>query len=329
MNVKRKFDCHLLSIIRSLSFVIYHSSFIMKKAQWRSLYPFESRFLDLGGYRMHYVDEQKGRRPGDAPRQTLLMIHGNPTWSFYFRNVIIRFRDKYRCVAPDHVGCGLSDKPGEKEYSYRLEERITDLCRLITELDLRDITLIAHDWGGPVAMGAAVRLPDRFSRLVLMNTAAFLSDRFPFRIRICRAPIFGRLAIQGLNLFTLAALRWAAAKPQNLSRDVRAGLLAPYDNWHNRTAVYRFVDDVPMVEKHPSYQTLLNIENNLTIFRNKPVALIWGMQDWCFSPEFLAKFLQFYPEATVHRLAEAGHYLLEDDPETVLDAIEQFIIHHS
>jgi len=274
---------------------------------------------------MHYVDEQKGRHPGDAPRRVLLMVHGNPTWSFFFRNAIIRFRDKFRCIALDHIGCGLSDKPGEKEYSYRMEERINDLCRLITELDLRNITLVAHDWGGVIGMGAATRLSERFERLVLMNTAAFRSDKFPFRIRICRMPVFGRLAIQGLNLFTLAALRLAAAKPQNLTKEVRAGLLAPYDSWHHRTAVYRFVDDVPLVEKHPSYSTLVEIENQLSLFRNKPVALIWGMQDWCFTPDFLAKFLQFFPEADVHRLAEAGHYLLEDDPEAVLDAMETFL----
>ena len=295
------------------------------KALWRSLYPFESRFLDLGGVRMHYVDEQKGRHPGDPPRRVLLMVHGNPTWSFFFRNVIVRFRDRFRCIALDHVGCGLSDKPGESEYSYRLEQRIDDLCRLITELDLQDITLIAHDWGGAIGMGAAVRLPERFSRLVLMNTAAFRSDKFPLRIRVCRTPVFGRLAIQGLNLFAQAALRMAVAKPQNLTKEVRAGLLAPYDSWHNRTAVYRFVGDIPATENHPSYPTLREIENQLALFRNKPVAFIWGMQDWCFSPDFLARFLQFFPEADVHRLAEAGHYLLEDDPETVIDVMERFI----
>ena len=297
----------------------------MKKSQWRSLYPFESRFFDLGGYRMHYIDEQKGRHPSDAPRQVLLMIHGNPTWSFYFRNVIVRFRDKFRCVAVDHIGCGLSDKPGESEYSYRLEQRIDDLCRLITEQDLRDVTLIAHDWGGAIGMGAATRLPERFSRLVLMNTAAFCSNKFPLRIRVCRTPILGRLAIQGLNLFARSALRMAVAKPQNLTKTIRAGLLAPYDAWHHRTAVYRFVDDIPATEKHPSHQTLAEIENRLALFRNKPVALIWGMQDWCFTPDFLAKFLQYFPEADVHRLAEAGHYLLEDAPETVIDAIERFL----
>jgi len=297
----------------------------MKKTLWRSLYPFESRFLDLGGFRMHYVDEQKGRHPSDAPRQVLLMVHGNPTWSFFFRNLIVRFRDRFRCVALDHIGCGLSDKPSEKEYSYRMEQRIDDLCRLVTELDLHNITLIAHDWGGVIGMGAATRLPECFERLVLMNTAAFRSDKFPFRIRIGRIPIFGRLMIQGLNLFVQTALRQATAKPQNLSKEVRSGYLAPYDSWNHRTAVYRFVDDVPLMEKHPSYRTLVEIENRLPLFRNKPVSLIWGMQDWCFTSDFLAKFLQFFPEAEVHRLAEAGHYLLEDDPEAVGEAIEQFL----
>ena len=295
------------------------------KAIWRSLYPFESRYFDLDGLRMHYVDEQKGRNPGDPPRQTLLMVHGNPTWSFCFRSVISRFRDRFRCVAVDHIGCGLSDKPSETEYSFRLEQRVTDLCRLITELDLRNITLIAHDWGGAVGVGAVERLSERFDRMILMNTAAFRSARFPLRIRMCRTPIFGRVAIQGLNLFSHVALRLAVAKPQNLAKEVKAGLLAPYDSWSHRTAVYRFVDDVPMVEKHPSYKTLLDIEEKLPLLRDKQISLIWGMQDWCFSPEFLARFLQDFPEAHVCRLDNAGHYLMEDEPEAVLDAMEKFL----
>lgn len=295
------------------------------KEPWRPLYPFESRYFDVNGIRMHYLDEQKGRNPSDPPRKVLLMVHGNPTWSFMFRDVITRFRNKYRCVAVDNIGCGLSDKPSESDYSYRLEQRVDDICQLVESLDLQDITLVAHDWGGLIGMGVATRLSERFSRLVLMDTAAFRSDRFPFRIRICRIPVFGRVAIQGLNLFCHAALKMAAAKPNQLSKEVKAGYLAPYDTWKNRTAVYRFVDDVPLSEKHPSYKTLVEIEQNLKLFREKPVALIWGMQDWCFSPEFLARFLQDYPEANVHRIESAGHYLLEDETELVLNAMDEFL----
>jgi len=287
---------------------------------------FESRYFDLDGLRCHYVDEQRPRNARD--RETLLMVHGNPTWSFYWRNLITAFRDRYRVIAVDHIGCGLSDKPPEAEYPFTLERRIDDLCRLIEGLDLERITLIAHDWGGAIGMGAACRLLERFDRFVFMNTAAFRSPRCPLRIRLCRLPFFGRLAIQGLNLFSLATLWMAAAR--RLPKEVRAGLLAPYNNWANRIAVYRFVQDIPLSPKHPSWKTLTEIEEQLPSFRTKPVCLVWGMLDWCFSPEFLKRFLQIFPDADVHRFERAHHLLVEDAPDEVIEAVDGFLrTHHA
>ena len=293
---------------------------------FQKLYPFDSHYVDLDGLRYHYVDEQKPKNAKD--RETLLMVHGNPTWSFYWRNLITAFRDRYRVIAVDHIGCGLSDKPSEAEYPFTLQRRIDDLCRLIEGLDLQRITLIAHDWGGAIGMGAACRLPERFDRFVLMNTGAFRSPLCPLRIRLCRLPFFGRLAVQGLNLFSLGTLWMAAANRKNLTKEVRAGLLAPYDSWTHRTAVYRFVQDIPLSPSHPSWTTLAEIEEKLPSFRNKPVCLVWGMLDWCFSPEFLKRFLQIFPEAVVHRLERAHHLLVEDAPEDVIDAVDGFLREH-
>ncbi|GHT16837.1 haloalkane dehalogenase [Planctomycetales bacterium] len=287
-------------------------------------YQFDSRFLTLdNGLRYHYIDEQRPRNADD--REVLLMVHGNPTWSFYYRHLVSAFRDRFRCIAVDHIGCGLSDKPNESEYPFSLERRIDDLCRLVQHLDLKKITLIAHDWGGAIGMGTAVKLPERFDRFVLMNTAAFRSTQCPLRIRICRTPIFGRLAIQWLNLFALGTLWMAAAKPKNLTPEIRAAFLAPYNSWKNRTAICWFVQDIPLSPKHPSYETLRQIEEALPMFRERPVCLIWGMRDWCFSPDYLKRFLQFFPEADVHRLDHAHHLLLEDAPDEVADAIDGFL----
>jgi haloalkane dehalogenase len=288
-------------------------------------YSFDSHFLELpDGLRYHYLDEQRPRNAENRP--VLLFVHGNPTWSFYWRTLLTRFRDRFRCIAVDHIGCGLSDKPAEAEYPFTLERRITDLCHLIEHLHLNQITLIAHDWGGAIGTGAAVRLPSRFERFVFMNTAAFRSSQCPLRIRMCRLPLFGRFAIQGLNLFSLGALWMATASRKNLAPEVRSGLLAPYDSWAHRLAVYRFIQDIPLSLKHPSYETLFNIEQNLPAFRNRRICLIWGMLDWCFSPDYLKQFLQFFPEADVYRLEKAGHLLLEDAPEEVVDAVENFLI---
>lgn len=278
-------------------------------------YPFESRFLSLEGARYHYLDE------GTGP--TLLFVHGNPTWSFAWRNLIRGLRTEHRCIAVDHVGCGLSDKPSN--YEYRLAQHIANLRRLVEELDLRDITLVAHDWGGAIGAGVAGECPERFQRLVWMNTAAFRSQRIPLRIAACRIPLLGSWGVRGLNLFSRAALRMAVNRAHPLSETVCRGYLAPYDSWAHRIAVDRFVKDIPLQASHPSYAALKKVEENLTRLQDKPVLLPWGMRDWCFSPHFLDEFVQKFPAAQVRRFPEAGHYLFEEQPEELLTEIHNFL----
>ena len=292
----------------------------MTPSDWHSLYPFQSHWMSLDGLRYHYLDE------GTGP--VLLMVHGNPTWSFYWRELVKAFRGRYRVVVPDHVGCGLSDKPGAKDYPYRLARRTRDLRQLIERLDLERITLVAHDWGGAIGMGAAVAAPERFARFVLMNTAAFRSRRCPWRIRICRTPLLGRLGVQGLNLFARAALRMAACRRERMTAAIRTGLLAPYDCWRHRTALHQFVLDIPLAPHHPSYETLGQTEAGLGQFRRHPTCLIWGMRDWCFTPAFLDRFLEFFPDARVHRLADAGHYVVEDAHEQIVPLLVDFLKTH-
>ncbi len=287
---------------------------------WRSLYPFQSREIMLDGHRCHYVDE------GEGP--TLLLVHGNPTWSFYWREIIRALRDRYRVVAIDQIGCGMSEKPSAKEYSYRLARRVADLNEFVEKLDLQQITLVAHDWGGAVGMGAAVAAPERFARFALMNTAAFLAPKCHWKIRACRIPLFGPLAVQGLNLFVRAALRTTVAKPERITPAVRAGLSAPYDSWRNRTGVLRFVLDIPLSPSHPSYATLQGIENGLAQFRDHPVCIFWGMQDWCFTGWFLDRFIEIFPRAEVHRFSDAGHYVVEDAHERIAPLLDEFIRRH-
>jgi haloalkane dehalogenase len=284
---------------------------------WRALYPFQSREITLDGHRYHYIDEGAG--------PVLLMVHGNPTWSFYWRDLVQAFKKNYRVIAVDHIGCGLSDKPSPADYSYRLAQRVADLNHLIEKLDLRQITLVAHDWGGGIGMGAAVAAPERFARFVLMNTAAFRAEKCPWPIHICHIPVLGQVAIQGLNLFARSATRMTVCKPERMTPAVVAGYLAPYDSWANRAAVYRFVCDIPLRPSHPSYQTLLDIEQGLAQFRHHPVCFIWGMQDWCFSPKFLERFREFLPQAEVHRLEDAGHYVVEDAHEQIVPLMEAFL----
>jgi len=284
-------------------------------ADWKSLYPFESNYLDLDGQRYHYLDEGTG-----AP---LLMVHGNPTWSFYWRNLISAFRDEHRVVAVDHMGCGLSDKP--QRYRYTLDQHIANLTTLIERLDLREVTLLAHDWGGAIALGAALKQTDRIGRIVLFNTGAFPPPFIPFRIRLCRTPILGSWAMRGLNLFSRAALRMAVEKPERMTPAVGAGLIAPYNSWANRVAVDGFVRDIPLTRRHPTWQTLVDIETGLPTLAHLPVQLIWGMRDWCFTPECLQRLEVAFPHADVHRFEDAGHYVVEDAHERIVPLLTHFL----
>ncbi len=281
-------------------------------------YPFESRYFNLDGRRYHYIDEGAG--------EVLLCVHGNPTWSFAWRNVVKDLSRDHRVIAVDHIGCGFSDKP--QDYPYRLENHIDNLCRFVTGLDLRRITLLAHDWGGAIGMGAAGRLPERFSRLVLFNTGAFRSRHLPWRIAVCRWPVVGPLGVRGFNLFARAALSMAVERPERMTAAVRRGLLAPYGSWHDRVAIQRFVEDIPMSAKHPSYTTLLQVENGLVALTQKPLLLIWGERDWCFTPAFREEFQRRFPAAEAFRLEDAGHYVFEDAIEQIIPRLRGFLAAH-
>jgi len=294
---------------------------------WKSEYPFASHFLPVGPHKLHYLDEGPALGVGSGSSgETLLCVHGNPTWSFYWRHLATAFRGRHRVVVPDHVGCGLSDKP--QDYEYRLAQHVANLRQLIERLDLRNITLLAHDWGGAIGMGAAVAEPSRFARIVLFNTAAFRSTRIPVRIAVCRTPVVGAWGVRGLNLFARAALSMATAKPERFTNRVRSGYLAPYDSYAHRVAIQRFVEDIPLKPSHPSYSKLLEIEQGLPKLAGVPKMFVWGMQDWCFTPHFLERFLEFYPDAEAHRFADCGHYVVEDAHERIVPLVDDFFARH-
>jgi len=282
---------------------------------FRDLYPFESRFIELGPHRMHYLDEGQG--------ETLLMLHGNPTWSFYYRNLVKGLRSQYRCVVPDHIGCGLSDKP--QEYNYTLSQHIDNLAALVDHLNLDHLTLVMHDWGGSIGMGLAVRAPEKIKRLIFFNTAAFIADRIPFSINLCRNPIIGPLAILKFNLFARMATSWACKQTNRMVGKVRKGYLAPYNSPENRIANLRFVQDIPLTPDIPSYPVVEHIESQLGYFRDRPAMIIWGMQDFCFTEYFLDRWKKYFPNAEVHEVEQAGHYVVEDADEEIIPWMIQFL----
>ena len=286
----------------------------------RSHYPFESRWFDNAGLSQHYVDEGSG--------EPLLMLHGNPTWSFYFRRLILGLRDQYRVIATDHMGCGLSARPDDTAYEFSLRRRIDDMERLVDRLGLKTgLTLILHDWGGMIGMGFAARRPQAIKRIVLMNTAAFRmpdGKSLPLSIRLCRQGPQGEFLVRGLNAFCLGA-QLTCVRQKRLQRSERSGYLAPYGSWQARRAVHRFVRDIPLTPSDPSFPELEATERALPVFRSLPMLILWGGKDFVFDDDYLAAWRQRFPEAQVQRYSAAGHYLLEDAWEDVVPRVRRFL----
>jgi haloalkane dehalogenase len=281
------------------------------------------RDLDLNGLRYHYLDEGDG--------EPVVMVHGNPSWSFYYRKLVEALVPDYRVIVPDHIGCGLSDKPGDDRYDYTLERRIDDLETLLDRLGLdAGLTLVVHDWGGAIGLGYAARRPERIGRLVVLNTAAFhlpASKPFPWPLWVCRDTPLGAWMVRGLNAFCRGTAS-IGCKTHRMPADVRAGYLAPYDSWANRIAIHRFVQDIPLRPGDRSYEQVSLMESRLGLFADTPMLIAWGLRDFVFDRHFLDEWERRFPRAEVHRFEDAGHYVLEDVPDRVIPRVRSFLSAH-
>jgi len=283
-------------------------------------YPFTGKSLDLDGLSYHYLDE------GSGP--AVVMVHGNPSWSFYYRNLVTALSTRYRCIVPDHIGCGFSDKPDDDRYDYTLARRVDDLERLLEHLGVTDnITMVVHDWGGMIGMAYAVRHPGRIKRLVIMNTAAFHlppTKRFPPALRICRDTKLGSLLVRGFNAFSLAA-SFVGCKRNPMPAELRKLYRLPYNSWKNRIATLRFVQDIPLTPNDRNYDLVSSVAKGIGQFHDLPMAIFWGELDFVFDRHFLIEWQRRFPKAEVHRYPDAGHYILEDMREEIVPLIAEFL----
>jgi haloalkane dehalogenase len=268
--------------------------------------------------RLHYVDEG----PRDS-QHTILAVHGNPTWSFYYRSIVTKFRDSHRVVAIDHVGCGESDKPAS--YDYCLTKHTENLVRLIDTLGLTHVTLVVHDWGGAIGLGAAVERQSCIKNILVLNTGAFPPPYIPLRIAACRWPWIGSFAMRYFNAFAWTATFMAIDRLPRLSPEAKAGLLAPYDSPAHRIAIDRFVQDIPMKPSHRTYQVLEQLEKRLPELANKRIHFVWGMKDWCFRSECMERMAKAWPNATRRELADVGHYVMEEAPSEVCEELAKLL----
>ncbi len=284
--------------------------------EWmESLYPFSPKsFVTPRGASMSYVDEGQGSR-------AVLMLHGNPTWSFYYRNLIQSISPRRRCIVPDHIGMGLSEKP--ENYPYNLATRIDDIVALVKSLELTELDLVVHDWGGAIGFGVAARCPAMIRRITILNTGAFPSMHLPRRIALCKFPGLGPALVRGLNGFAGPAA-WMGMSRRALTKDESNAYLWPYDSWAHRVAVSGFVQDIPMNAAHPSWKTLQSVEQGIAQFQDRPALIVWGGRDFCFNDHFYQEWERRLPQAQTMYLDDAGHYVLED---AVNDAVPRITAH--
>ncbi len=279
--------------------------------------------FDRDGLKLHYLDEGAG--------PPVVMVHGNPTWSFAFRHLIDGLKSDHRVIALDHVGCGRSDKPRLERYAYTLKDRVDDLEALLDHLGVdREVTLVLHDWGGMIGMAYASRHPERVARIVLMNTAAFplpAAKSFPLALRICRDSTIGARLVRHHNAFCRVAARVCVQK-RPLSTAVRQAYLAPYDTPEHRVATLRFVQDIPLGPGDPSWPIVASTAQGLNRFRDLPMLILWGMKDFVFDRHFLEEWERRFPAAEVHRFPQAGHYVFEDERDQVVTRVHAFLQAH-
>ncbi|WP_442871881.1 alpha/beta fold hydrolase [Colwellia sp. 75C3] len=283
-------------------------------------FPFKRNFINRNGHQYHYVNEGQG--------SPVVMVHGNPSWSFYYRNLVSELSQNHQCIVPDHIGCGLSDKPGDDGYDYTLANRIDDLAALLDHLDVKEnITLVVHDWGGMIGMGYAARYPERIKRLVILNTGAFhlpKAKKLPPALWLGRNTFVGTLLVRGFNAFSSVA-SYIGVKRKPMSKEIRQAYVAPFNSWKNRISTLRFIQDIPLKPGDRNYQLVSDISDSLEQFNKLPMLICWGLKDFVFDKHFLAQWQQRFPDAKVHAFDDCGHYILEDASDEVVPLINNFL----
>ena len=286
------------------------------------------RFEVRPGITLSYLDE--GPRDGEV----VVAVHGNPSWSYYWRTLVAGLSDRYRVIVPDHVGMGLSDKPDDRptatpRYDYTLQSRVDDLEALLRHAGVDDdtpVTLAVHDWGGMIGFGWALKHAAQVKRLVILNTAAFpmpAAKAMPWQIALGRDYFIGEGVIRLFNAFSGGASRLGVER--KMQADVRRAYVAPYDSWKHRIATVRFMQDIPLSPKDAAWPLLEASGKALASFADRPAFIGWGLKDFVFDHHFLARFRADLPQAQVHAFEDAGHYVLEDKHEVLVPEIRAFL----
>jgi cis-3-alkyl-4-acyloxetan-2-one decarboxylase len=276
-------------------------------------FPFEARYIEADDVRLHYIDE------GPRDSAPLLFVHGNPTWSYLWRRPIAALAaNGRRCVAVDHMGFGRSGKPPQLA-RYTLQAHVDNTLALVDELDLRDVTLVAHDWGGPIGLGAMLERRDRLRAAVLMNTWAWELPSFvPSFIREFRTEGLGEILVLGGNLFVESIPGGMARR--DTDPVMMEAYRAPFPDYWSRLAMLAAQRDIPFTERDRSAALMGSIHERLQEL-DLPVTLLWGMRDPVFQPVFMEQWRELFPGARVVELHDAAHFVPEDRPDAVIEVL--------
>jgi len=275
----------------------------------------QGKFFDVDGMSMHVVDV------GEKTAPTLLCLHGNPTWSYYYRNVINNLKKEYRIICPDHIGMGLSEKMPHK--TFRAIDRVQHLKKLLEQLEIKKFSLLMHDWGGPIGARLATELQDRVEKLIFCNTTLTEVRSLPSFIRFASGTLLGKFFTQITSGFLRTMFIFGSKK--GLSKEVILNYLFPYKTFNDRKAIYDFVADIPLTSSHASFNDVENLKKLLPRLAQKPILLLWGLLDPCFHKGILQNVEKHFPKADVLAFHDASHLVLEDKAEECLVKIQEFL----
>jgi haloalkane dehalogenase len=290
----------------------------LKDETFNGAFPFTPHYLMVNGYQMHYIDEGVG--------DPIVCVHGEPTWAFLYRNFISNLRDIARIVVPDHIGFGKSEV--SQNMPYLLGQHIINFTELLLHLDLHNITLVVQDWGGPIGFGFAIKYPDRIKRIVIMNTSIGVAKETQ---KLWYEPFIENGMYDELlgDMKTFVGDYMLPNMHKKFTREEKKLLkwayTAPFPTPESHIGVKKFPLDIPKGPNHPSTPIMQEIKDNLSQLTEKPKRIIWGMKDKIFPPKVTEYWQKIYPETPVIELQEAGHFLQEDAPDQVVNAIKEFI----
>jgi len=290
----------------------------MKDETFDGTFPFTPHFMDVYGFNMHYVDE------GPADGEVIVCLHGMPTWGYLYREFITALSNEYRVIVPDHMGFGKTDVP--ENLPFTMQWHVMNLERFLLTLDVRDITLVVHDWGGPIGFGFAVDHPDLVKRIVILNTSVGVmrEGTKPWYASIPNYnDFFGHM---GDNIERL--LKMGMYHPENLTPVMVKAYAAPFPDVFYCAGPLAFPKDIPIGSDHWSTEAMMHVRNNLDKLAGKPMIAIWGMQDIVFPPPVIDRWKRFYPDLEVHPIEDAAHFLQEDNPAEVIEAIKTFCMNN-